>query len=256
MSFRKTMLFFLAVVCVSISYFYKRSKTELVTPAYTETHSEDDKSKLNAPSTEQSASQVNQGENTPTSSFAEKLRLSNGEKIKLNESNFENYVVQCFQNEPCEFGENPMDLYWNFKKADNRKANDLLISFMRRNLKNQEFANHYKDILRKMIKDFYPPTEMQFQEAAYYNYLGDLETSLSLYQDLEKKGASDTSLRQAPKLNIANTLYDLKRYKDAIPYYQEALQDYVSQKEQVAMPSQNEMIRFIEGRIEDCKTHI
>jgi tetratricopeptide (TPR) repeat protein len=104
-----------------------------------------------------------------------------------------------------------------------------------------------------MIRDFYPPEEKQFQEAAYYNYLGELEKSLELYLDLEKKSALDLSLRPAPKLNIANTFYDLGRSKEALPYYEAALEGYLSGQNQVLAPSQNDMIRFIEDRVEEIR---
>ena len=120
-------------------------------------------------------------------------------------------------------------------------------------MKDELYRKRYKDILKKMIEDFYPPEELQFQQAAYYNYLGDLQKSLELYLDLEKKSLSDRSLRSAPKLNIANTLYDLQRYRDSLPYYQQALAEYVSREQEVSIPSQNDMIRFIEGRIEDVR---
>ncbi len=254
MSLRKTLIVLVGILFLGISYYkWPNRRTTERKSSMTSSVKSDQQQSL-APKAQVPKPSLT--ENTIRSQGFVKSQSSEEQKIKLNESNFENYVGRCFQGDPCEFQENPMDLYWNFKKANDRKANDLLISYMRKNLQNQVFAKQYKEILKKMIDDFYPPDEKQFQEAAYYNYLGDLRKSLDLYLDLEKKNVKDPSLRPAPKLNIANTYYDLGRFSDALPYYQAALGNYLSQQEQAAIPNQNDLIRFIEDRIEACKAQI
>lgn len=174
-------------------------------------------------------------------------------EIGLTGGNFESYVSRCFKGEVCTFVDDPFAMYRRFKQSGNRRACDNLISFLRSKMKDEDYRSRYKVLLQKMIADFYPPEERQFQEAAYYNYLGELQKSLDLYLDLERKSQTDPSLRPAPKLNIANTLYDMKKYKESLPYYEAALDQYVSRQQEVAIPSQNEMIRFVEGRIEDVR---
>ncbi len=176
--------------------------------------------------------------------------------LLLNKNNFEDFIHRCFQGEACELDEDPEKIYQYFKQSGKRDANDLFISFLRSKLKDSEFAKRYKNVLKKMIDDFYPHEELQFQQAAYYNYLGDLKKSLDLYLDLQKKAARDSSLRNAPNLNIANTYYDLGQYREALPYYQLSLDEYINRKQEVAVPSQNEMIGYIEGRIRDIKSKL
>ena len=94
-----------------------------------------------------------------------------------------------------------------------------------------------------MIDDFYPANEKLFQEAAYYNYLGDLEKSLSLYLALEKMSERDGSMTRAPALNIANTYFDLGRLPNALPYYEKALRETTNP----------ETLRFIDERISEIK---
>ena len=81
-----------------------------------------------------------------------------------------------------------------------------------------------------MIDDFYPPQEKEFQDAAYYSYLGESQKSLVLYLDLRQKSDTDATLRQAPNMNIAGVLYDLKRPADALTHYRMALSDLESKK--------------------------
>ncbi len=151
--------------------------------------------------------------------------------------------------ETCELSEDPMRLYEEFRASENRSANDDLLSFLREQLKNPQFRDQYKDVLLRMIQDFYSPEERQFQEAAYYNYLGNLQKSLDLYLDLEKKSKSDSSLRGAPSLNIANTYYDLGKFREALPYYQSARTEILSGQNRGIVPAENEMVRFIDERI-------
>ena len=169
------------------------------------------------------------------------------QKIQLASNNFESFVSRCFEGEACEFSEDPWKMYEDFKLAGNTKAIDSLISFMRKKLQDEKFRSQHKEQLLKVIDDFYSPQERQFQEAAYFNYLGDLQKSLDLYLDLEKKSASDPSLRVAPKLNIANTFYDLGKYREALPYYEAALGSLGSGSHA------NDTGRFIDARIAEIR---
>lgn len=166
--------------------------------------------------------------------------------IELTSGNFASFVERCFQGEPCAFGEDPKKMYDAFKLRGDRQTSDLLLSLMRRNLKNDSFREQYKDNLKSMIEDFYSPEELPFQEAAYYNYLGDLKKSLELYLALERKSEFDMSLRPAPKLNIANTYYDLGRFREALRYYEAALQEKY----------ENETLRFIDDRITEIRSKL
>ncbi|MDX9732019.1 MAG: tetratricopeptide repeat protein [Bdellovibrionales bacterium] len=90
-----------------------------------------------------------------------------------------------------------------------------------------------------MIEDLYSESEKPFQMAAYYNYLGELENSLRLYFEIERRVQSGESLRPVPKLNIANTLYDMSRFREALSYYRQALDEYLRREQEVVVPSQN-----------------
>ena len=116
---------------------------------------------------------------------------------ELTAGNFESFVNRCFEGEACTFADDPKKIYDRFKQAGNRRANDLLISFLRKNLKSKKFRERYKETLMAMIEDFYEPEELPFQVAAFHNYLGDLEKSLELYLALERKSQFDHSLRPA-----------------------------------------------------------
>jgi tetratricopeptide (TPR) repeat protein len=176
-------------------------------------------------------------------------------KITLTAGNFEDFVSRCFQGESCELEEeDPWKLYQDFKRSGNRRANDSLISYLRKMLTDLKLRDRYKGPLKRMIEDFYPPKEKLFQQAAYYNYLGDLKKSLNLYLELEKRSAGDSSLRPAPKLNIANTLYDLGRFEDALGYYKAALNEYAAGQQPTSFPSSNEMIRHIRDRISEIES--
>lgn len=167
---------------------------------------------------------------------------------KLDGFNFEDRVHRCFQGDACELVDDPVFLYRYFMSEGNRKACDLLISFLRKGLKDPEHAERYQYVVKAMINDFYPAEERQFQDAAYYNYLGDLDKSLELYLDLEEKAATDSTLRKAPKLNIANTYFDLGKPREALPYYEAALDRLYRREPRV--PEEEDIIRFIERRIE------
>lgn len=172
--------------------------------------------------------------------------------LVLNAGNFESFVLKCFQGEPCVLEGDAMKMYQDFKAAGNTRAINSLISFLRSKLRKPEGRTQYKDIVKNMIDDFYPPQEKQFQEAAYYNYLGDLNKSLELYLDLKEKSKKDSSLREAPNLNIANTYYDMKKYAEAQPYYEEALQDFTSGR----IKGDPDPTPFIEERISEIKARL
>jgi|GEM_PF-4548239 Tetratricopeptide repeat. len=175
---------------------------------------------------------------------------ANPDVVLLNSGNFESFVLKCFKGEKCRFGEDPMKMYQEFKASGNNRAIDNLLSFMRSALRYPAFRDYYKDTLKAMINDFYPPEERQFQEAAYYSYLGESEKSLNMYLDLVKKSKSNPDLQVPSSLNIANIYYDLKKYPEALNYYQSALEEHLSGKI-VATPSP---VEFIEERIFEIKT--
>jgi tetratricopeptide (TPR) repeat protein len=173
--------------------------------------------------------------------------------IELFANNFESFVSRCFQGETCVFAEDPTAIYEHFRLTGNRKAMDQLLSVLRLRMQDSADRARYGETLKTMIENFYPPEEKQFQLAAFYNYAGDLERSLALYLDLEKKAATNPALRGAPKLNIANTLYDLGRKKESLPYYVAAKSDFEAAPAG-GIPSNNEMLGFIETRISEVSS--
>jgi hypothetical protein len=172
--------------------------------------------------------------------------------ISLTAGNFESFVLKCFKGEKCVLADDPMKMYQDYKSAGNNRAVDSLISFLRSKLRKPETRDQYKDIVKKMIEDFYPPEEKQFQEAAYYNYLGDLNKSLELYLDLQEKAKNNPNLHAGSNLNIASTYYDLKKYAEAQPYYEAALVDFTSGK----IKADPDPTPFIEERISEIKARL
>ena len=188
--------------------------------------------------------------NAATADFKNKDALKK-ETLYLTYGNFESFVTRCFNGEPCKLQEDPVTMYKAYKDARNLKACGSLLSFMRSQLKYEDFKNQYKDSLFTMIHDFYPAEEIQFQDAAYYNYLGDYKKSLELYLDLEKKHQTNPALRKAPNLNIANTYYSLNLMREALRYYELALDDFLSDVDKVQQ--QREIIGFTQKRIVEIK---
>lgn len=166
--------------------------------------------------------------------------------ILLNSENFEARSAECFQGAMCEVEGNPWDQYLAIKQEGKRSVTDLYIAFLRKKLKDPSLKDQYKDFLKQMITDFYPADQVDFQMAAYYNYLGELESSLNSYIELERKAKKDPRLFTAPKLNIANTYYDLKRFKEALVYYKMSLNDLKSTETNDSIES----INFINERID------
>jgi tetratricopeptide (TPR) repeat protein len=164
----------------------------------------------------------------------------------LNSDNFESMSEECFQGTPCEVEGDPWAQYQALKKEAKKGVTDLYIAFLRKKMSDPKFKDQYKDMVKKMIKDFYPDDQMDFQMAAYYNYLGDLEASLKMYLALEKKSQMNPKIFSAPKLNIANTYYDLGRLKQALAYYQASLNDQKSTQTDDSVA----LINFINDRIE------
>ena len=245
----RAFIFFGIAVASSLAvlYFFKSNETSktsaiVESTANTKGSYKTDKTTATLPSNESKTKANASAETSPTEPTFQ------GE-IVLNGGNFEGFILKCFSGVPCKLGEDPLKMYSEFKAAGNRSANDHLISFMRSQLKNPDFRDRYKIVLKKIIDDFYPPEEKQFQEAAYYNYLGDLQKSLDTYLDLEKRTQSNPTLRPAPKLNIANTLYDMGRFKESLPYYEAALQESLVSREKLTPNPES----FIEGRIFDIK---
>lgn len=168
------------------------------------------------------------------------------EVIFFGASNVESMADECFQGAICEVEGDPWEQYLILKKENKRQVTDLYIALLRRKLSDSKFKDQYKDVLKRMIEDFYPASQIDFQMAAYYNYLGELELSLQKYLELEKKSKREPKLFQAPKLNIANTYYDLKRWSEALRYYKASLDDVKSTESNDSLES----IHFINERIE------
>lgn len=190
----------------------------------------------------------------PSQTAASQNKGVNSSTHELTEDNLEEMVGRCYQGEPCELKEDPWQLYLKFKNSGRTHATDTLISYMRKELKNPKYRDQYKDVLLKMIDDFYPsnglniPTNSRdFQHAAYYYYLGDVQTSLDIYLKMEKAAANDPHAFDPFKLNIANDYYELHRWKEALAYYRKALDESLSEK--LLGPDQQAAIHFIQDRI-------
>ena len=111
--------------------------------------------------------------------------------------------MRCFQGEECRLADDPMTMYKDFKLAGDTKACEDLIAFLRRELLEPDLRDKYKDTVKQLIDDFYPPDKREFQDAAYYAYVGDLQHSLDLYMDMDSKAKVDPNLPPAPPLNVA-----------------------------------------------------
>lgn len=167
-------------------------------------------------------------------------------KIMITSSNFASAVNDCFQGTACEVEGDPWKIYLDLKTEEDPFQIDLFISFLRQKLLSENFRESYKDIVLKMIKDFYSEKQLDFQMASYYYYLGDLNASLKSYLKLEEKAKSNPKEYSVPMLNIANLYFDLKQYKKSLSYYEASLKDLKSNDDLEAH-------HFINDRIEAIK---
>jgi len=206
----------------------------------------------------ESATEADANKPTHTSALKQhqSKELGAQDEIELNSANFEAFVKYCFAGESCRFTENPMGIYNQFRLLQNTAGQDALIAFLRSKMSDEEYRSRYKSLLHAMIKDFYPPQERALQEAAFHYYVGELEKSLELYLDLERRAQADSSFLTPPPLNIANTLFDLKRHEAALRYYQAARTEYLNGTRETHAPGRAEMIDFIETRIAEIKRAI
>lgn len=168
--------------------------------------------------------------------------------IFLNSENFESRSGECFQDAVCEVEGDPWRQYLALKKEGRKNVTDLYIAFLRKKLSDSKFKEQYKEILKQMINDFYSAESIDFQMAAYYNYLGDLESSLKTYLDLEKKAKKFNKI-PIPNLNIANTYYDLSRFKEALPYYKASLSDLKAMESKDSLDAE----KYISDRIDTIR---
>lgn len=177
------------------------------------------------------------------------LPLEKKEVIFLNSENFESLSSECLQESICEIeGEDPWAMYLKIKEDGQKNAIHLFISFLLKKIIDPKFRDLYKDALRKIIEDFYPEDVVDFQLATYYNAIGDLESSLSSYKKLEKKAIGNSAVK--PNLSIANTYYDLGKYKEALSYYRASLKDINPQE---TSDDSMDAVRFINERIDLIK---
>jgi len=174
--------------------------------------------------------------------------------ITLTSTNFEKSVQKCFAGHACQLSEDAWRMYQEFKLSRNNRVTDLFISYLRSKLKDPTLRDVYREDLLKMIDEFYPPEEKQFQEASYYSYLGDPQKSLDLYLDLQRQSSLDATLRVAPNENIANELYALQRYSDALIYYKMALNDLQTNKGKVQ--NQDQQMLAIQQKMTDIKSRL
>ncbi len=144
-------------------------------------------------------------------------------KITITSSNFASAVNDCFQGAICEIEGDPWKIYVDLKAEEDPYQIELFISFLRQKLLSKNFRESYKDVILKMIKDFYSEKQLDFQMASYYYYLGDLNASLENYLKLEEKAKLNPKEYSVPTLNIANLYFDLKQYKKALSYYEDSL---------------------------------
>lgn len=167
-------------------------------------------------------------------------------KIMITSSNFASAVNDCFQGTTCEVEGDPWKIYLDLKTEEDPYQIELFISFLRQKLLSENFRESYKDIVLKMIKDFYSEKQLDFQMASYYYYLGDLNASLESYLKLEEKAKSNPKEHSVPMLNIANLYFDLKQYKKSLSYYEASLKALKSTDDLEAH-------HFINDRIEAIK---
>ncbi len=236
-------------MCVFFLFHKKHKKPDTETEVATEqaaTTASDTKPDTNNSASTQSATNTTP---SPTPDAQDPNQV-----IQLTSSNFESLIQKCFQGTPCQLAENAWRTYEVLKSGTNTHATSDLISFLKSKLKDPSLKDLYREDLRKMIDDFYPAEEKQFQQASYYASVGEPQKALDLYLDLQEKAADDPNLRTAPNLNIANALYELTRYSDALIYYRMAMDDLTtgSQKAQ----NQNDLVKFVQQRIDDTRAKI
>lgn len=244
---KKIVIIAFGVLIIGLFFFFKSSTQKAITNTPLESSFKKAQSKI---SNHSKLDNLQSESSTVTQTEASGGEVKN--TILITADNFEKLSNDCFQGATCAISGDPWSHYVTLKNERENQVADLYIAFLRKQLNNPKFKNQYKDLVLKMIRDFYPREQMDFQIAAYYNYLGDLESSLKVYLDLEKKAKSDPKIFSAPKLNIANTYFDLKRYDKALVYYQSA----VTELKSIQTNDSLEVIAFINERIDFCKDQI
>jgi len=170
-------------------------------------------------------------------------------KIMITSSNFASAVNDCFQGATCEVEGDPWKIYLDFKAEGDSNQIDLFISFLRQKLLSESLRESYKDIVLKMIKDFYSEKQLDFQMASYYYYIGDLNASLENYLKLEEKAKLNPKEYSVPTLNVANLYFDLKQYKKALSYYEASLKAFKSTDDSDSYNFINDRIEFIREKL-------
>lgn len=175
--------------------------------------------------------------------------------IKLTSENFEDLYADCLDGKNCDAPKDPWKLYQYFKRKKNRIANDYLITYLsRKKLIDPDSRNQYKNVVKKMIEDFYPTEDRPDAMAEYYMLIEEKQKSLEIYLELEKKFKSDPRKNLTPNLNIGNIYYDLNRFAEALPYYRAAYE--INLRDQQNDQNHVEVMDYIIDRINDINKRL
>ena len=175
---------------------------------------------------------------------------------KISSENFETEVDKCLQGESCTFSENPMAMYKSFKASGDVRKCERLIALLGSLMSDPKHMKRYRHLLKRIMYNFYPVEQRPFRDAVFMGYLGETERSLSMYLKLDSSPKTEKAIKPLLKLYIANTLYDLGRHQESLPYYEAALKEHTPSKNMEPTASQSESIHVIEGRMEDVKKRL
>lgn len=165
--------------------------------------------------------------------------------IALDTENFDNLIQDCLEGKPCDFSEDPWQMYSNFKRLNNRKSNQLLIEYMSaQKLTDLNYRDKYKLVVKKMIEDFFTKEERPIHEAHYAMHMDEHEKALKMFKDLKNPNFD---------LNLANIHYDLKQYDKSLEYYQVERERLIVNESD---PNKNPALDYVEDRIDDINKQL
>lgn len=165
--------------------------------------------------------------------------------IALNTENFENLIQDCLEGKPCDFSEDPWIMYSNFKLANNKKANQMLIDYLgAQKLTDLNTRDKYKFVVKKMIEDFFTKEERPIPDAEYAMYMGENEKALKMFKAINNPNFD---------LNLANIHYDLKQYDKSLEYYQKEREKLIVNESD---PNKNPALDYVETQIDNINKQL
>lgn len=171
--------------------------------------------------------------------------------VKINADNFAKELPECFVHHNCTI-ENPWAIYKKLKETNPDEIESYFTLLRRFVLETPSFRDKHRESIAVMIKDFYPADIEDLKLADFYYFARDLEKSAELYKKVAVLHKKDPNAPAVPDLNYANTLFDMKKYQEALPYYRASRKRLEGNES----PDTLEAMNFIDERIEEITSRL